>query len=80
MEKDSANTGQMMNENKRKCYPARGKRYSRAQKQEILEYARSNDVQAAAQKFGTTETSIYEWRRSLKRRGGKSDPEARIEI
>ena len=60
MEKDGASAGQLMNETKRKCYPARSKRYSRAQEQEIFEHARSNDVQAAAQKFGTTGTSIYE--------------------
>ena len=34
---------------KRGC-PARGKRYSPAQKQEILEYALAHDVQAAAEK------------------------------
>ena len=80
MEKDSADVDRMMNENKRESYPARGKRYSHAQKREILEYARTNDVQSAALKFGTTETSIYEWRRSLKRRGGNSDPGSKIEL
>ena len=53
---------------KRGC-PARGKRYSPAQKQEILEYAVAYDVQAAAEKFQLTGASIYEWRRCLKRRG-----------
>ncbi|MEA3385628.1 MAG: ATP-binding protein, partial [Thermodesulfobacteriota bacterium] len=53
---------------KRGC-PARGKRYSPAQKQEILEYAVAHDVQAAAEKFQLTGASIYEWRRCLKRRG-----------
>ena len=55
--------------------PARGKRYSPAQKKEILKYAEDNDVQSAAEKFGTTDTSIYEWRRARQRRGsGKGAP------
>ena len=53
---------------KRVC-PSRGKRYSPAQKQEILEYAVAHDVQAAAERFQLTGASIYEWRRCLKRRG-----------
>ncbi len=81
MEENGIRVNQMKNENKKKSYPARGKRYSRAQKEEILEYARDNDVEAAAEKFGTTETSIYEWRRSLKRRGGNdSKPGAKVEL
>jgi len=49
--------------------PAKGKRYSPAVKMEILEYALANDVAAAADKFGVTETTIYDWRRAAKRRG-----------
>ncbi len=56
---------------KKKTCPARGKRYSKAQKEEILEYAKANSVEAAAAKFNATDTSIYEWRRALKRRGGQ---------
>lgn len=48
--------------------PARGKRYSPAQKKEILAYAEANNVKSAAEKFGPRETTIYEWRRALKRR------------
>jgi transposase InsO family protein len=55
---------------KRKGHPGRGKRYSPAQKREILEYAEGHAVGAAAEKFGVTETTIYEWRRAVKRRGG----------
>ena len=54
---------------KRKGHSARGKRYSPAQKREVLEYAEGHDVAAAAEKFGVTQASIYEWRRALKRRG-----------
>jgi len=55
-----------------KAQPAKGKRYSPAQRKEILDYAKSHRVSAAAQKFGVTETTIYEWRRALKRRGTHS--------
>ena len=55
---------------KRKAHAARGKRYSPAQKREILAYAQEHDVHGAVEKFGVTEASIYEWRRALKRRGG----------
>ncbi|MBU4262578.1 MAG: DDE-type integrase/transposase/recombinase [Proteobacteria bacterium] len=54
---------------RKKKQPARGKRYSPAVKKEIIEYALVNDVAAAAGKFGVTETTIYEWRRAVKRRG-----------
>ncbi len=56
---------------KKKTCPARGKRYSKAQKEEILEYAKANSVEAASARFNVTDASIYEWRRALKRRGGK---------
>ena len=55
---------------KSKGHASRGKRYSPAQKREILEYAQGHDVRSAAEKFGVTEASIYEWRRTIKRRGG----------
>jgi transposase InsO family protein len=53
----------------RKKHPARGKRYSPAVKKEILDYALSNDVASAGSEYGVTGTTIYEWRRSAKRRG-----------
>ena len=65
----------------KKC-PSRGKRYSKAQKEEILNYAKANSVEEAAAKFGATGSSIYEWRRSLKRRGengGSAEGEIRVE-
>jgi transposase InsO family protein len=52
-----------------KAEPAKGKRYSPAERREILAYANEHTVKAAATKFGVTETSIYEWRRANKRRG-----------
>ncbi|MBI9113366.1 integrase core domain-containing protein [Maridesulfovibrio ferrireducens] len=68
---------------RKKGCPARGKRYSKGQKEEILEYAKANTVEAAAAEFNVTETSIYEWRRALKRRGRKDespDAEGKIEV
>ena len=53
----------------RKTEPAKGKRYSPAQRKEILEYAQKHSVKVAAEKFGATETSIYDWRRAIERRG-----------
>ena len=53
---------------KKKC-PSRGKRYSKSQKEEILKYAKDNSVEDAADKFNVTGSSIYEWRRAMKRRG-----------
>jgi len=49
--------------------PSRGKRYSPALKLEILAYAHTNDVEAAADKYQVSRTTIYEWRRAAKRRG-----------
>ena len=49
-----------------KC-PKRGKRYSRAQKGEILQYVKETSVADAATKFDVTETTIYEWQRADKR-------------
>jgi transposase InsO family protein len=51
-----------------KGHAARGKRYAPAQRREILVYARSHSVREAAEKFGVTEATIYEWRRSERRR------------
>ncbi len=53
----------------KKACPTRGTRYSYAVKKEILKFAEENNVVGAATKFGVTETTIYEWRRSGKRRG-----------
>jgi len=53
----------------RKTEPAKGKRHSPAQCKEILEYAQEHSVKAAAEKFGATEKSIYDWRRAIERRG-----------
>ncbi len=53
-----------------KSHAARGKRYSPAQRTEILDYAQSHCVREAAAKFALTETTIYEWRRAMKRRAG----------
>ncbi len=60
--------------------PARGKRYSKAQKEEILEYAKVNNVEEAVEKFNVTGSSIYDWRRTLKRRGGNDDTEGGIRV
>ena len=57
------------NTSRRKKCPSRGKRYSKAQKEEILQFAQADSVEAAAIKFKVTGSSIYEWRRCLKRRG-----------
>ena len=56
----------------RKKQPAKGKRYSPAQRKEILAYAGDHSVKAAAEKFGTTETTIYDWRRAMDRRGERA--------
>jgi transposase InsO family protein len=53
----------------RKKYPKRGKRYSRAQKDEILNYSLENSIADASVKFDVSETTIYEWNRMDKRRG-----------
>ena len=53
----------------RKKYPKRGKRYSRAQKDEILNYSLENSIAEASAKFDVSETTIYEWNRKNKRRG-----------
>ena len=46
----------------KKTYSAGCKRYSPAQKKEIIEYVLANGVQTAAEKFGATGPSIYECR------------------
>jgi transposase InsO family protein len=51
-----------------KGHPSRGKRYAPAQRREILDYAERHRVCEAAEKFGVTEATIYEWRRAMKRR------------
>jgi transposase InsO family protein len=52
----------------KKKYPKRGKRYSRAQKDEILNYALENSIAEASAKFDVSETTIYDWIRTDKRR------------
>ena len=50
-----------------KC-SGRGKRYGASQKQEILVYAQTHNVQSASERFRVSVGTIYEWRRKLKRR------------
>jgi putative transposase len=52
----------------KKKYPKRGKRYSRAQKDEILNYSSENSIAEASTKFDVSETTIYDWIRTDKRR------------
>jgi transposase InsO family protein len=52
----------------RKKFPKRGKRYSRAQKDEILNFSLETSIAEASGKFDVTETTIYEWLRTDKRR------------
>ena len=52
----------------KKKYPKRGKRYSRAQKDEILNYSSENSIAEASAKFDVSETTIYDWIRTDKRR------------
>ncbi len=59
--------GHNSTKSRKKC-PKRGKRYSRAQKDEILQYAQKSSVADAAAKFDVAETTVYEWQRSDKRR------------
>jgi transposase InsO family protein len=59
-------------------HPSRGKRYSSAQRQEILTYATEHDVESAAKKFDVTNGSIYEWRRMQKRRNNSGDAAAPV--
>ncbi len=54
----------------RQKHPKRGRRYSPAEKEGILGYAREHDVAAAVEKYGVSDVTIYEWRRAAKRRGG----------
>lgn len=81
---ENRSTGHEEFGSRKSTVPARGKRYSPAQKKEILAYAAANDVKSAAEKFGPRATTIYEWRRALKRRSKKlndsadTDPTAAI--
>lgn len=52
----------------KKKYSKRGKRYSRAQKDEILNYSSKNSIAEASAKFDVSETTIYDWIRTDKRR------------
>jgi len=49
-------------------FSSRGKRYSPAQRQEILDYAENHSVLKAANHCHVTNATIYEWRRKQKRR------------
>ena len=69
VESTVGDAGMSPEQSRHKVEPAKGKRYSPAQRREILAYANSNSVRKAAEKFSVTETSIYEWRRANKRRG-----------
>jgi len=74
---------QVVNSNRHSICPGRGKRYAPGQKKEILEYAQANNIQSAARKFSVSKTTIYEWRRAIKRRGCKNgtfDRGRRIDI
>ena len=53
---------------KKQRYPQRGKRYSPAERKAILEDAKDASVNEAAKKHGVATGTIYEWRRSNKRR------------
>jgi transposase InsO family protein len=75
-----ADSGKLPEQSQRKTQPAKGKRYSPAQRREILAYAEAHSVKAAAERFDATETSIYEWRRAIKRRSesGGDKPSERV--
>lgn len=64
------------------AHPTRGKRYAPALKREILAFALEKNVALAAEKYGVTETTLYEWRKAAKRRGsdtGEFQPAATVE-
>ena len=52
---------------KKKTCPSRGKRYSKSQKEEILEYVKDNTVDAAAGRFNVTGNSISQVKKSQER-------------
>ena len=54
------NSDSTLTKEKKSC-PAKGKRYSKGEKQQILKQAESNGVTDSAKKFGVTEGTIYEW-------------------
>ncbi len=60
----------------KKVQPAKGKRYAPAQRKEILDHAKEHNVAKAAKKYGVTETTIYEWRRALKRRNSQKSSDS----
>jgi len=57
--------GNVEGQARKKC-PKRGKRYSRAQKDEIMNFSLENSIAEASVKFDVTETTIYEWNRTDK--------------
>lgn len=66
-----------MAKEKQQC-PQRGKRYSPAEKGQILAHAEAHGVDAAVKQYGVSDVTIYEWRRAAKRRGPQ-EPAARQE-
>ena len=75
--KDEAATASA-NRKPSKC-SQRGKRYSPAIKQEILQYAADHSVAQASGEYGVTESTIYEWRRAAKRRQTNS-PQVQADV
>jgi len=71
-----------ISEKKTKRFPQRGKRYSPAEKKSILKDAKETSVKEAGKKHGVAPGTIYEWRRSNKRRKKTIEPvkESNIEI
>ena len=67
------NPGESAKAQSRKKCPKRGKRYSRAVKDEILNWSAENSVADAAAKFDVSETTIYEWLRADKRRNNNGN-------
>jgi len=53
-------------------HAARGKRYSPAQRAEILAHAAEHGVAGAAEKYGCTAWTIYDWRRKQARRSAEA--------
>jgi transposase-like protein len=53
-------------------HPARGRRYSPAQRAEILKDAEEMGVAKAAEKHGCAPWTIYDWRHKAARRGTES--------
>lgn len=61
------------------AYPARGRRYSPAQRREILKDAEEMGVAGAAEKHGCAAWTIYDWRHKAERRGTESQRAGGVE-